>query len=515
MTLKDISSKYQENLYQFFSDEKIIELIYKEQYGEKEYIDNKDFYNSTFKKILKDIVFVPYITSEHLEDYINSYKSKYGEKYVQEHLASDILLLKNLQLEKNKIVKNYTNILIDELMYKYPSFTKWNKDIILKLCNSNDFSENVAIIKNNFSSNNKVKLFFITKFINKFSKTVDEKISMETSSYYFHRLKRPTNVSINDKIMKNSTCEYKICDEKNNNYYVFLPVLNYHNKHDYLIAAVHEIMHISKEKISKKKSQTGFIQENINRKNLTAYEPGSNIFSTIKWYIWAKNKKAKINISEAFENSITPNTKTTEEILNQYQVRNVVSEIKKNNLDKNLKMYYKNIEKVKTTVLYDIPDALTTRFMESFGSYIQDVNSGKLSISDFRKIVGKINFNNLTQLYSIWIADLRNRTNSSQSQNSLSTNNILSKNHYNNFNNNNDFLFAGNKIISAMEKKANIHNDDNSENKNKFNTNNTNQFMKDILLNPETLYKTSSTTKNTNITQNKPILKKQNIELDR
>ena len=178
-------------------------------------------------------------------------------------------------------------------------------------------------------------------------------------------------------------------------------------------------------------------------------------------------------------------------------------------------MYYKNIEKVKTTVLYDIPDALTTRFMESFGSYIQDVNSGKLSISDFRKIVGKINFNNLTQLYSIWIADLRNRTNSSQSQNSLSTNNILSKNHYNNFNNNNDFLFAGNKIISAMEKKANIHNDDNSENKNKFNTNNTNQFMKDILLNPETLYKTSSTTKNTNITQNKPILKKQNIELDR
>ena len=39
--------------------------------------------------------------------------------------------------------------------------------------------------------------------------------------------------------------------------------------------------------------------------------------------------------------------------------------------------------------------------------------------------------------------------------------------------------------------------------------------MKDILLNPETLYKTSSITKNTNITQNKPNLKKQNIELDR
>ena len=35
MHLKDISEKYQENLVSFFNNDKVIDFIYKEQYGEK------------------------------------------------------------------------------------------------------------------------------------------------------------------------------------------------------------------------------------------------------------------------------------------------------------------------------------------------------------------------------------------------------------------------------------------------------------------------------------------------
>lgn len=97
MTLKDISSKYQDNLIQFFSDEKIIEQIYKEQYGLEDYLANKDFYNSSYKNILNNTLFIPYITQQHLENYINSYIEKYSNDYVQKYLQKDVKLLEDLQ----------------------------------------------------------------------------------------------------------------------------------------------------------------------------------------------------------------------------------------------------------------------------------------------------------------------------------------------------------------------------------------------------------------------------------
>ena len=504
MTLKDISSKYQDNLIQFFSDEKIIEQIYKEQYGLEDYLANKDFYNSSYKNILNNTLFIPYITQQHLENYINSYIEKYGNDYVQKYLQKDVKLLEDLQSEKNKIVKKYTVFLIDELMNRYPAYTQWNRNDIIKLCDSNNFSENVTIIKNNFTKQNEIKQLFINEYIKKFSKIVDEKISMETSSYYFHRSQLPTNISyisIDSKIMKNSICCQKVCDSNDNNYhYVFLPILDYHNKDDYLVDAVHEIMHISKERIFKNKSQTGLIQEHINRKTSKFSEPIPNIFNSIKWNILSK----KNNFYKGSKLSDTPNS-ITEEILHHYQVRNVVSEIKNNHLDKNLSMFYKNIESIKRTSLYEAPDALTKNFMNFFKKDIQNVNNGKLSISDFKKKIGKKNYNDLTQLYSIWIADEKNKSESLlskdsdeknkinffQSQDSLFANNVLKRNttKKKSQENKSDYITTGLKIISAMAKKAHIDNINNS--KNSESNNNIQKTDKDLSAEYKEFYKTN------------------------
>lgn len=101
-------------------------------------------------------------------------------------------------------------------------------------------------------------------------------------------------------------------------------------------------------------------------------------------------------------------------------------------------MFYKNIEPIKRTSLYEAPDVLTKNFMNFFKKDIQNVNNGKLSISDFKKKIGKKNYNDLTQLYSIWIADVinnpesllskdsdvKNKINFFQSQDSLFANNV-------------------------------------------------------------------------------------------
>ena len=97
MNLQDISDVYQKNLMDFFSKEEVVECIYKEQYGEENYKNNKEKYHEEYKKILENTVFIPYVTLEHLQKFITANKDKYGEQYIRHAFNEENKLLQYFQ----------------------------------------------------------------------------------------------------------------------------------------------------------------------------------------------------------------------------------------------------------------------------------------------------------------------------------------------------------------------------------------------------------------------------------
>ena len=82
MNLQDISNIYQKNLITFFNDEKVIELIYKEQFGSKNYDENREYYLKKYKDIINNTVFIPYITLEHLDNFLINKQKNYAKNFM-------------------------------------------------------------------------------------------------------------------------------------------------------------------------------------------------------------------------------------------------------------------------------------------------------------------------------------------------------------------------------------------------------------------------------------------------
>ena len=199
MNLQDISSLYEENLINFFNNEKIIELIYKEQYGDKEFNAHKDKYINEYTNIMNNTIFIPYITLEHLENFILSTQQKYGENYIKENYNQELSLLKRLNNTKHNIIKNYSNNLISEINDISPILQDKKLGKKLQSYSFTDVNETIEFIKSlineNINKTNSNTLLFniknkqIKKCLNKYTKDIKEKILIETSSYFNHKIK--------------------------------------------------------------------------------------------------------------------------------------------------------------------------------------------------------------------------------------------------------------------------------------------------------------------------------------
>lgn len=483
MDLNSISNKYKINLEKFFNNDDVIEIIYRKQYGDEYYEANENECKQNFKEIMKNTVFVPYITMEHLEGFLVSIREEHGDQYLADNYGEELNLLKKLQNEKKTIIKNYSSFMLDELkqfcpnlekdkynkilenfsnslsevkeycynleedkynkivkkfsnslaelkrvypksekneynkifenfsnsldelkqfcpVYKeddynkilenfsnslneviqfYSNFEKDNYNKIVENFSNTSFEDNVSKIQSLLSENKngffqKLKRKKIEKCIEKYKKLAEDKITAATSSYYKHISDIPNGknyANILEEIQAGDSCVLQKVGKKSdrNMRYIFLPVLTYKNKEQYLTFALHEVMHLSKEKIQKNKYKTGILESTI-AKNPTKYFMFWNIPSS----------------DLAFE-----------EIANDWQAREAMLELQKNpNLLASFEMTY-DAETRGPYGHYESFDNYTKPFMEQFGNEIQEINCGKLSAKKFKKNLGKTNFNTFSE----------------------------------------------------------------------------------------------------------------------
>lgn len=277
MNLGDISNIYKENLNSFFRNPKVIDLIYEEQFGSHNYDKSKDKirnqYLEKYNSILDNTLFIPYITLDDLDNMLIQQRKLYGDKYIKDNFSKELNLSKKLHAEKKAIIKNYSSFMLDDLKQLFPKLSMDEFSRLLKNCKNNSFEGNAnfiedALFKDKNKLFNKFKKSKVEKIIEKYKKLSDEKILMETSSFYKHLSDVPKGKYYTDILEgisnKGQFVIQKIGKQKNKNMrYIFLPVFKYQNKKEYLKNSLHEVMHISKEQITKKQYKTGFLVRDL------------------------------------------------------------------------------------------------------------------------------------------------------------------------------------------------------------------------------------------------------------
>lgn len=525
MNLADISNIYQENLNSFFRNKKVIELIYKEQFGSDNYQENADLYQKKYNDIMDNTVFVPYITLQDLDNFlINSqmnyidkanpnkkahllqqilqkkqniikeysslllddlktlfpnltedeysnilkhcsnksfgenskfiedalftnkkglfikfkkskvekiiknyeknankkisvetekcfrnYRQLYGSNYLESHFSKELNLSKKLNAEKKDIIKKYSSFMLDDLKELFPSLTNNEYSKILKHCSNTTFDENAKFIEDELFKNKKglftkLKKNKVEKIIKKYKKLADEKVLMETSSFYKHLSDVPKGKYYTDILEGISSggqfVSAKIGKKTEKNIrYIFLPVFNYKTKEEYLKNALHEVMHISKEQLSTKHYKSGFIVRTLPNNPLASdltvnKYPFASLGQTIRWSKIAK----KNNIPKhSGLYKIINGTAATEEVLHHWQTREVLFKIVHSGLIKSLNLKYRNKSNANLTYHYELFDDTTIKFVGNFKRDIQNINNGILPIKQFKRKIGKSNFSLFAQ----------------------------------------------------------------------------------------------------------------------
>lgn len=414
MELKSISEEYQKNLDSFFRDDTVIDIIYEEQYGKANYNKKKEAYKKEYTNIMNNTIFIPYITLAHLENFIKSARKKYGDIYVKNNLKSEEHLLSRLSIKRDQIVEHEYSLLFEEIKKISPRLQDVDFKSALNdpkkpktmLSDLNQIKENII----STLDDNKKQLFplkrkKITDLIDKYTRDVNDKILIETTTYYKHRADVPSNKnypnilgSIKDDGQFVNVDPTATLDRRCR--YIYLPILKYQNKDQYLTYAVHEVMHVSKEKNTSKSTQTGF-------KNLLPVKHSKlkNLLSALRW---SKAKKDYADLKQdAFPDdprkcNIIESETAFEEVTHHWQARKVAEKLKNSPVFKNFKMPYLNQSKTREDVTYEEADITAIKFMNNFGEDIQAVNSGDMSAEQFKKKVGKSSFDNLSHLFDIW-----------------------------------------------------------------------------------------------------------------
>ena len=235
------------------------------------------------------------------------------------------LVRDKIQMEpKNakNIIKNYSSFMLDELKEFYPKLQPNEYEKILKKCSNSSFKDNISLIQELLQEKdipkNKTGLFQkkkqqsieknINKCIEKYRTLVNEKILIETSSYSNNISDIPVDkysVDILEHIKKgHADVTSKIGRNSNKNVrYIFLPILTYSNKNEYLKAVIHEVMHISKESICKNKYISGLSSHKLNKKpsvgNIKHKSHHGKISHYIKWTKFLKKHHLPISDEKA------------------------------------------------------------------------------------------------------------------------------------------------------------------------------------------------------------------------
>ena len=295
-----------------------------------------------------------------------------------------------------------------------PGIFDENVPKVSNLTSNQNICEIKNYIKNNKKINSILKKIKIYKYIDAYKQCVDDKILIETSSYFKHRMdvlpeKYGTDIL---KCMKSGTSfvEEKIGkDSSRNCRYIYLPVLKYNNKSELLEFAIHEVMHISKEKVSSKKNRSGFFEGGLSKDKREANtivntRTIDSILGNIMWDIVTK----KIIKSPKYQNKYVMTYKGIiefEEVVHQWQVRKVLRRIEDEKIDLTFNEPYKlNGPKI-NKIVYNKGDRTTKLFMELFLDSVQDVNSGIKSIKKFKSEIGEGNYWMLGKLFRLWDYD--------------------------------------------------------------------------------------------------------------
>jgi len=189
----------------------------------------------------------------------------------------------------------------------------------------------------------------------------------------------------------------RIGKEKNKNCrYIYIPILKYCSKEEYLKDVIHEAMHISKDKILGNKHRRGLNELKILRNtNGQMYVPFSlNLINSLKYKkIQKQFGLPKKRRHERMDNEIF------EEVVHHKEVRNVTSKLKKNGLDKLLEMQYRvhDLDN-KLGVTYECADNVTEKFINNFHKYTRKINSATMKIQELKKCIGNGNYYTFARL---------------------------------------------------------------------------------------------------------------------
>lgn len=227
----------------------------------------------------------------------------YGSEYLESHFSKEINLSRKLNAEKKDIIKKYSSFMLDDLKELFPSLTSDEYSKILKHCANTTFDENAKFIEDELFKDKKglftkFKKSKVEKIIKKYQKLTDEKVLMETSSFYKHLSDVPEGKYYTD-ILEGISSRGQFVTQKigkkteKNIRYIFLPVFNYKTKEEYLKNALHEVMHISKEQLSTKHYKSGFLVRDLQKNPLDSTLTMNrnsfvNLLQTFKWSIIAK-----------------------------------------------------------------------------------------------------------------------------------------------------------------------------------------------------------------------------------
>lgn len=269
------------------------------------------------RKLLKDS-----ISANNQTNILKKSKQDKIDKCIKKYqkLVKDKILM---EPGKGKIIiKEYSSYMLDELKDFYPELQQSEYDKVLKKCSNLSFKENASLIQEFLQNsvipkNNKNGLFkklkenkinnktekILDECIKKYTKLANDKILMETSTYFKHTSdvsKDKYYTSMLEGMNKDySTVFQQIGRDSNKNVrYIFLPVLKYNNLTNYLTRVTHEVMHISKESIQKDKYKTGLLTMSIDKNHRASrltHIPFPHRLKYQKWSHFAKKHNLPVS----------------------------------------------------------------------------------------------------------------------------------------------------------------------------------------------------------------------------
>ena len=392
-------------------------------------------------------------------------EKEYGSEYMESNFSKELDLSKKLNTKKRDIIKKYSSFMLDDLKEFFPGLTKDEYSKILNITfYEKDKSIEDELFKNKTGFFTKFKQSKVEKIIEKYKKLTDEKILMETSSFYKHLSDVPKGkyyTDILEKISSGTPWVTQSIGRKTdkNIRYIFLPVFTYQTKKDYLKAALHEVMHISKEHLSRNHYQSGFVVRDLPKNPLdSTLKINHTLFSDLR-DLWQKFKWSKIakrhNLPSQHQSyNSTNGTMSAEEVIHHLQSREVLKQIVNNDdLIKLLDLPYINKSfDNPPTQQYELFDGTTKKFIKRFKTDIQNVNNGELSVKKFKRKVGIRNFALFAQTANLCTND-NNTDNNIISLSSLSFANLISDS--DEFPDNQKYNRIGNDVVEKMKAKVN------------------------------------------------------------